>query len=425
MSDKMPSVAVSPEPAVMADVLVSSPMGATMTRTMPAPLYYLALGAFAVGTEGFMIAAVLPKISADLSVSIQMAGQLVTAFTLVYALSSPVLTALAGNMNRRYLLLLTMLIFAAGNILAAFATGYWSLLAARVVLALAAGLYGPNANALATTLVTPERRGRALALVNGGLSIAVALGVPMGAFVGNHFGWRVNFVGVAGLAFIALGGLALGIPKTAGMGLRAPSLRERFAVIRQPHILPALLVTTLWALGGYEVYTYIAPFLAVATGIEGSAVGVVLFCWGTAAFLGLMLGGVAHDKIGARPAIITTLIVMAAALMLLSVAATWLRPDLALIPVFVSVIAWGLSAWGFFPSQQARLIGLAGARHAPIILSLNGSFMYLGFALGAALGSVTLSTGGVADLGFVGAICVVAAFLLFVATDRRPPASAI
>ena len=383
------------------------------------PLLCLALGSFAVGTEGFMIAAILPKISQDLAVSVQMAGQLVTAFTLVYALSSPVLTALSGGINRRKLLLLTMAVFAAGNVLAAMAEGYWSLLAARIVLAVAAGLYGPNANALASALAPAERRGRALSIVNGGLSIAVALGVPLGAFIGNHFGWRVNFIGVAGLALLACGGLLLGVAKTAGMGPAAPSLRARLAVIRQPSVLPALAVTTLWALGGYEVYTYIAPYLATTTGLTGSQVGYVLFCWGSAAFLGLMLGGAAHDKIGARPAIITTLVVMAAALALLSIAALVLSPGAALIPVLIAVIAWGLAAWGFFPSQQVRMIGIAGPAHAPIVLSLNSSFMYLGFALGAAIGSVTLTVAGASALGFVGAACVGAALLLFLSTDTK------
>src|SRR5580658_6931791 len=154
------------------------------------PLYFLALGTFAIGTESFMIAAILPGMAGDLGVTLSMAGQLVTAFTLVYALSSPVLTALTGRVDRRKLLLTTMGLFALGNIVAAAASSYLALLFARVMLALAAGLYAPNANAMAGALLPPERRGRALAIVSGGFSVAVALGVPTGAFIGNHLGWR-------------------------------------------------------------------------------------------------------------------------------------------------------------------------------------------------------------------------------------------
>ena len=150
------------------------------------------------------VAALLPGIASDLTVSLQAAGQLVTVFALTYALSSPLLTALTGNVNRRRLLILSMAAFAGANLIAALASGYWFLLGARILLALSAGLYVPSANALAGVLVPPERRGRALAIVGGGISLAVAIGVPMGAFVGSHFGWRMTFLGVAVLAAIAL-----------------------------------------------------------------------------------------------------------------------------------------------------------------------------------------------------------------------------
>jgi predicted MFS family arabinose efflux permease len=389
------------------------------------PLACLALGTFAVGTEAFMIAAILPGIAGNLSVSLEMAGQLVTVFTLVYALSSPIMTALTGRVGRRKLLLLTMGVFALGNVAAASASGYWSLLLARAILALASGLYTPNANALAGALVPEEYRGRALAIVNGGFSVAVALGVPLGAFVGSHWGWRMNFVGVAVLAAAALIGLFAGIAREAGAGQSAATIKERIAVVTRPAALPALLVTTLWAVGGYAVYTYIAPFLATVVDLEGGQVGYVLFCWGASAFVGLFLGGVINDKIGARRAIIIALPLMAIALVSLSVSATYATPSEALLPVLAAVAVWGVTAWGFFPPQQARLIGIAGLKNAPIILSLNSSFQYLGFSLGAALGSATIALGSLADLGWVGGLCVVASLLLFLATDRRTRAPAV
>lgn len=386
------------------------------------PLVCLALGTFAVGTEGFMIAAVLPRIAGDLSVSVQMAGQLVTIFTLIYAVSSPILTALTGGMDRRKLLLITMGIFTLGNIVAANASGYWSLLLARGILAVASGLYGPNANALAGAIVHKDHRGRALAIVNGGFSVAVALGVPIGAVIGNHFGWRMSFVGVAVLAATAFCGLFAGIPQGAGSAVSAATIKERIAVVQQPAALSALFVTTLWAVGGYTVYTFIAPYLAAVVNIQGTSLGYVLFCWGASAFVGLFLGGLANDKLGARRVILTALPLMALALASLSLTA-FSAPSDALVPVLLAVVVWGMTAWGFFPAQQARLIGVAGLKNAPIILSLNGSFMYLGFSLGAGLGSITLVLGGVNALGWVGGLCVVASLLLFVATGRARPAA--
>lgn len=383
------------------------------------PLYWLALGTFAVGTEGFMIAAILPGIATDLVVSVQAAGQLMAVFALTYAVSSPLLTALTGNVGRRRLLILSMAAFAGANIVAALAPDYGSLLGARILLALAAGLYVPNASALAGALVPPERRGRALAIVGGGISLAVALGVPLGAFIGAHFGWRMTFVGVAVLAALALAGLLFGMPRGIGAGLAVASLRERIAIIRQPAALLALLVTAIWAVGGYTVYTYIAPFLTAEAGLEGSTIGYALFLWGAAAFSGLLLGGAANDRFGARLVISVALPVMALALISLSISARYLTLSDALAPVLIAMIIWGITGWGFFPAQQARLIGITGLRGASIILSLNASFMYLGFSVGAALGSFTLTHGSIVDLGWVGGVCVLASFLFYLLTDRR------
>lgn len=383
-----------------------------------APLYWLALGAFAVGTEGFMIAAILPDIASDLSVGIATAGQLVTIFALAYAISSPVLTALTGSIDRRGLLIFSMVLFTVSNLVAASVPNYWSLVAARVLLAFSAGLYVPNANALAGALVTPERRGRAIAIINGGITVAIALGVPLGAVIGNSVGWRMTFVGVAVLSVVATIGLATGLPRGVGAGMTATTLRQRLDVLRLPGVLTTLLVTTLWAIGGYTVYTYVAPVMAATVGITGENIGYVLFLWGAAAGVGLALGGNAVDKIGANFVVGFCLPVTTLALVSLSVAGHYLTPATALIPVLLAVTLWGMSHWAFWPGQQARLIAVTGLKVAPVALSLNASFMYLGFSLGAMLGSFTLLHAGVTDLGLVGGACILASFALFLVTRK-------
>ena len=393
-----------------------------MTATAPPSmgrLYWLALGTFAIGTEGFMIAPLLPDLARDLSVSLVSAGQLVTVFALTYALSSPVLTALTGNIDRRRLLIASMLAFAAANFVAWSAQGYTALLAARILLAIAAGLYVPNANALASALVEPARRGTALSIVTGGTSVAVALGVPLGALVGDRFGWRVNFAAVGALALIATVGLLSGLPRDIARRLPTASLRERLDVACQPAVLLALLSTMLWATGAYAVYTYLAPFLARAAGIAGSSVSIVLFMWGIAAVIGLRLGGRLSDRFGHLPVIVTSLSLLVFAFLSLSTSAVLLPPAAACAPILLAIALWGVSAWSFFPAQQAWLIGIAGAKVAPVALSLNASFQFLGFSTGAALGSLTLANASALALGWVGASCVVAALsLVFVASQR-------
>jgi predicted MFS family arabinose efflux permease len=380
------------------------------------PIYWMALGTFAIGTEGFMIAPVLPSLAGDLSVSVASAGQLVTVFALTYAFSSPILTALTGSLNRRRLLILSMIGFALANAFAFAARDYWGLMAARVVLAVAAGLYVPNANALAGALVGPERRGRALAIVSGGTTIAVALGVPLGAMIGARFGWRMMFAGVGFLALIATLGLFNGLARDVGGGLPVAGLRERIGVIRQPVVLRTLLVTTLWATGAYTVYTYIALFLSSAAGIEGSYLSAVLFLWGLSAAAGILAGGTLADRYGARSVIVFGLIFLALAFASLSVSGTFLSKAAAIAPVLAAIIVWGLSAWAFFPAQQARLIAITGIRVAPIVLSLNASFMFLGFSLGAALGSATLLHASPVALGWVGSLCVLTSLALAICT---------
>ncbi len=384
-----------------------------------APLYWLALGTFAIGTEGFMIAAILPKMAEDLKVSLQAAGQLIAIFSLTYALSSPVLTALTGRIDRRPLLITAMIAFIASNLLAAGATNYNALVAARMLLALSAGLYVPGASALAGALAPPEKRGKALAIITGGVSVAVALGVPVGALLGTQFGWRMTFVGVAGLSTIALLGLIFGMPKGVGKGLPVASLRERLAVAIRPSVLAALLVTTLWAMGSYTAYTFIAPYLSRVAQLDGNTVGTVLFAWGLAAILGLALSGAATDRLGSNCVVGIALPILLLSLASLSVIARIVPAESAIVPVLGAVAVWGLSHWGFFPAQQARLIAIAGPQTASITLSLNASFMYIGFALGSVTGAYTLSSGSVSDIGWVGATAVLGSYLLFRMTRTR------
>jgi len=383
-----------------------------------APLFWLALGTFAVGTEGFMIAGLLPRIAADLQASIVLAGQLVTVFALAYALSSPVLTALTGAFDRRRLMIATMLAFAAANLMAWAAKDYWQLMMARVLLAFCAGLFVPGANALAGVIAGPARRGKALAIVNGGISIAVALGVPAGALLGGQLGWRATFAGVAGLALLAAIGLVVGLPASISKGLPVASLSERLAAARQPLVLKKLLVTTLWAAGAYTIYTYLALFISAYTPLHGSQISYVLFTWGISAAAGVVIGGTATDRHGARAVILPCLLVVAAAFGLLSASAHWLPKPVALLPVLLAVVAWGVAHWGFYPAQQSSLISVAGLQATPVALSLNASFMYLGFSLGAFLGSLILVLASAADLGWAGAVCELAAIALTVAGQR-------
>jgi predicted MFS family arabinose efflux permease len=366
-----------------------------------------------------MISPLLPGLAADLSVKIEAAGQLVTVFALAYAISSPVLTALSGNLNRRTVLLASMVAFALSNVLAFLSPNFWALMGARVLLAFSAGLYVPGANALASVIVPPERRGRAIAVVNGGITIAIALGVPLGAIVGHATGWRMTFAGVATLSAFAAAGLLVGLPREIGAGVATANLRQRVAVARDPVVLTTLLTTTLWATGAYTVYTYLATFLSSVLGFSGTHVSAVMFVWGVAAAAGVVSGGTASDRFGPIAVIVPTITLSGIAFAILSISAHSLSHGAAILPVLGAIVTWGLAHWAFYPAQQARLIDIAGSSVAPIALSLNASFMYLGFSTGAALGAVVLSHLGVNNLGWIAAGFEAAALLLTLALQNR------
>jgi predicted MFS family arabinose efflux permease len=392
---------------------------ATPRTRRPHALYWLALGTFAIGTEGFMIAALLTIIAADIRVSVAQAGLLVSIFALAYATSSPVLTAITGRVDRRRLLIASMSLFALLNMAAAMAHSFLGLAAARVLLAFAAGIYTPNANALAGALVPAEQRGRAIAIVNGGLTAAIALGVPLGAVVGERLGWRMTFVGVGALSALAAAGLAQGLPRGVGAAMVSASLGDRVRAVRNPRVARTLVVTTVWASGSYAVYTYVAPLLYRATPLRGSQIGLALFTWGLAAGFGLFVSGNATDRLGSGLVLRASLTSLILGLAGLAVVANVVAPTRAVLPVLAAMALWGMSSWAFFPAQQTRLIEIVGVPSAPVALSLNASFMYLGFSLGAALGGFSLVHVGPRNLGFVGAACELAALTLLLVNQAR------
>ncbi|TAX05549.1 MULTISPECIES: MFS transporter [Rhizobium] len=390
-----------------------------------APAYIMALGTFAIGTEGFMIVPLLPEMGEDLSLPVSELGSLVTVFTLTLAITSPLLTILFGRVDRKRLLVLTMAAFALANLVAWASQGYWGIFSARVLLAMAAGLYTPNANALMGALVVPEKRGRALAILNGGLTIAIAIGLPIGSLVGNTLGWRVTFLGVAALSIIAVVALVAKLPRTDGTEMRIASVAERLAIVKRPQVFRELAVIFFWALGTYSVWTYIAPYLNQVDGLGPNGISAVVSVWGIGAAIGIVLGGTLNDLMGARPVVAASLILAVLVFVSLIFFARVLTPDQAIVPTVIAVAFWGIAIWAFYPAQIATLIQV-GQPAVPIAVSLSTSFMYLGFAVGSAIGSVVLSRGGVGDLGITGVIGEGIALLIatYASARIRQPRSA-
>lgn len=378
-------------------------------------LVWLALGAFAIGAEGFVISTLLPAISADTGVTIPQAGYLVLAYALAYAVSAPVLATLTGTASRRNVLVGAALAFALGAIGASFANGYWLLLSARVLMAAMAGLYAATAQATAVTMSEPAHRARAIAVVVGGTSLAVALGAPIGGLIAGVVGWRGTYLFIAALGVLAAAAIYLMLP--SGIRGEHRSLRERLAVLALPGVVPALATTFFYMVGPFATFIYLSPLTTRGIGLEAAWLPGVMLAFGVGAAIGNTLGGQLADRIGASRTVTGGAVLNAVFLGLLSIV-PHLDPSLRAVAFVGLMVPWGIVAWTFLPAQVSRLVSLAGGA-APLVLSLNGSALYLGTAGGALLGAQVLERGTVYDLGWVSAISPLIA--LAILTFRRAP----
>ncbi|GAB2331868.1 MFS transporter [Streptomyces variabilis] len=377
-----------------------------------APTFVLALGTFAVGTDAFITAGFLPAMAHSLHVSTSAAGQSVTLFAAAYAVLSPVLATLTARLPRRALLVGALTVLGLANLLSALAPNYPVLMVSRIIAAAGAAAYTPNAGAVSAALVRTELRARALAVVIGGLTIATALGVPLGNVAARWTSWRIAFGGVAALCMLCAVGVFLVMPRLPGAG-RVP-LRTRLAMLRRPGVLAVLPLTTLGMAACYTAYAYSVPALG-AVGVPGSAMVLMLFLYGLGAVVGNLLAGQATDRVGAVRVLTVGYAVMALTFAVLAwMAATSTRDLTALVGVLA--FAWGASSWCQTPPQQHRLIA-AAPQEAPLVVSLNSSGIYLGIGLGTVIGGLSLSSG----LGLtyaLGAVLAVVALVWLVVTAR-------
>jgi DHA1 family inner membrane transport protein len=344
----------------------------------------LALGTFAVGTSGYVVAGLLPALTGELRISASAAAQLVTVFAIAYAVGSPLLAAAAGRWERRRLLVAALAVTAIGNALAAVAPGYPALLVARTVTAIGAAVFTPAASAVAAELTAPERRGRAVALVYGGLTIATILGVPLGSLISQQVGYRPVFALVAAVSLAGALAVRLMLPEVAP-GPQVPFSR-RFVPAKDPRVLAAMFVTIVACLGAFSVYTFIAPLLAATAGLHGTIVSVLLFGYGIGGAIGNVIGGRVVDRWGSRRPLVVILATATILPALIPVIATSVAGAAAVL------FAWGLCTWAFNPPMQHRLIELS-PRNSGLVLSLNASAIYLGVGLSGVAGGLVMTAG--------------------------------
>jgi predicted MFS family arabinose efflux permease len=380
----------------------------------------LILGAFAIGAETFMISGVLPAIAADLRVTPATAGSLVTIFALAYAFGSPVIAVFTAGIERKRALTVALGAFAVANLLASLAPSFAWLAAARVLLALSAGLFMPSAVAFATAMYKPEQRGKAIALVYAGMTLATVIGVPLATLVADLASWRGAFLGVGGIAGLATLGVLIKLPRLEGA--RGAGLAERIAVARRPDALKLLGLTTLALLGPFAVNTYLGLIAETTLGVTGVALAGVLMVFGVLSFIGSQFGGYAADRWPRERYLAIVFIALLPGFGLLSLAPA-LGGVTGGIALFAGLAIWGVFGWSFPIVQQARLVSL-DPKLASVLLSLNTSALYLGAAAGSALASATVARWSVTGVGIVAGATELLALGWLVATLAPRPAAA-
>ncbi|MBB3637667.1 MFS transporter [Variovorax atrisoli] len=388
---------------------------------MPIALLALTAGAFGIGTTEFVIMGLLMQVSTDLHVSITAAGLLISGYALGVAVGAPVLTIATRKLPRKTVLLALMAIFTLGNLTCALAPNYEMLMAARVITSLAHGTFFGVGSVVATGLVPPERRASAIAIMFTGLTAATLLGVPAGAWLGLHFGWRSTFWAVTLIGVLAFAVLSVFVPRVKDSAKPAP-LREELGVLARPQVLLGLAMTVLGFAGVFVVYTYIQPLLTQVTGLSETAVSPILLVFGGGLAVGNLLGGKLADR-APMAAVFGTLVALAVVLGAMQF--TIGTPFTAV--VFVGLL--GIASFATVAPMQLRVLEKASGSGQNLASSLNIAAFNLGNALGAWVGGVVIDHGpGLRALGWVAAAITLLGLAIALwsrALDRREPGNAL
>ena len=381
----------------------------TRTNLALATLFF---GVFVMGCAELLVVGVLDLIAADLRVPIAAAGTLVTAYALGMAIGGPILTALTIRMDKRAVLVGTLVVFAVANLVPLLVPDHGVFVAARVLAGAVQGLFIAVGFVTGMALVPPERAGRAISVIISGIAVSAALGVPLGTLVGQTVGWRGSFLGIILLSVVALVATVASVPSVprTGGGV-AGQARYAFA----PRVLAVLLVNFLVFAAVYSALTYIVPFLNGVTGISGALISVFLLAYGLANAVGAFCGGRFADRSAARTS-------------------SWRppapRPAAGALPRRrgraargAGEAAWGLFVGGMVPSLQFRVVSLAGPGGA-LASSLPGSAINVGIAAGWLAGGVAIGGSGVSAPVVTGLIIAVIAVPTAWATGFLKPPTA-
>ncbi|AZG99316.1 TPA: MFS transporter [Proteus mirabilis] len=344
------------------------------------PLFALATGAFAIGATEFTPMGLLPNIANGLSISIATAGGLITGYAVGVMIGAPIMTLSLGKLTKRHALGLLLLLFIAGNLLAAQADSYWSLMIARLITSLNHGAFFGIGSVVAASLVEKHKQASAVAAMFMGLTIANLVGVPLVTWIGQQYGWRLAFILISGLGFITLIGLLMFLP-VMPKGNK-PNIKYELGVLTRVPVVLALLTTVFGASALFALYTYIAPFLTNIVHISESHVAVVLVIIGLGFTIGNYLGG-KLSSYGIEKTLILFFILLIGSMSVLPLVSN--NVYLAVATIFI----WSIASFALVPALQIKTMQIAHDAPA-LVSSVNIGAFNLGNAIGAIIGGIAL-----------------------------------
>jgi len=357
-----------------------------------APLVLFALTNLVIGTGAFVLAGVLANVSEDLQVSIASAGQATTAYALATAVLAPLLLVLTGKLHSKHAMALALGVFALGNLVCALAPSLTVLLLGRVLMG-AGAMFTPLAAGMAVAGSAPAQRGRALSIVFLGISLSYVVGLPLGNWLAAQQSWRLPVQVIVAASLLALACLMWRVPST----LRAPnaSFQGIGALLLRREVMLVLGLTLCYFTSIFNVFAYIGPVLQALVPQTPAEIAVTLALFGFSGVAGTLIGGMATDRLG-------PLLTLKLQLSLFIVAQLLIPFTAGHYPwMITTLLMWGVAGFGMMPAQQIRLANVSPA-HAPLLMSLNSSVLYLGTAGGAILGGMASHTLGFASQAWAG-----------------------
>ena len=377
---------------------------------LPRVLGSLLFGNFVIGTGVMVVPGTLNDIGTSLSVSVPVAGQLITAAAAMMCVGAPLLASVVAGWDRRRLLALTMVWYALFLGLSALMPDFTSLMVVRVLAVIAPAIFTPQAAACIGLLVTPEQRGRAITFVFLGWSVASVVGVPMGAWIGGTLGWRAAFGVVALLSALSAAWVWRSLPN----GIKPPAFSRAAwgETLQSRALMLCVAVTLLYSAGQFILFSYFAPYFKLHLQVTPAELSLLFACFGACGLIGNVVMSRNIDRIGAPRSVMWAVESMALSLLL------WPLADSIAVAALIC-IPWGLGCFASNSAQQARLVGIA-----PLLASgsiaLNSAAMYAGQALGAGSGGWLIAHGQMDSLHWFGLAGLVAALAMSWWATRQP-----